>query len=176
MGRRFTSPINPLRNFLLKGKHIHPFVILFVDLFIVFFSFSLSYLIVGGFGFEETDFAEYLLYTASFCLVALTVIYFGRLHTGLLRYSNTTDLFNVFGATLTFTLVFLVLMLVLGSNGVSGDQGSLLLILLVNFFITASLLVAFRLLAKSTFLALSRMVSNREVHRVLIYGSDKNAV
>src|SRR5690606_3491668 len=90
MDRLFTSKITPLRDFLLGGKHIHPYIILFVDLFIVFFSFSLSYLIVGGFGFDEMDFFQYVIYTASFCTVALPVIYLGRLHTGLLRYSNST--------------------------------------------------------------------------------------
>src|SRR5690606_6246095 len=96
--------------------------------------------------------------------------------TGLLRYSNTTDLFNVFGATLTFTLLFLAFVLLLGDNLVNGDLEFLLLTSLVNFFITASLLVAFRLLAKSTYLILSSRASNREIHRVLIYGSDRNAV
>lgn len=176
MGKNFTGNINPFRDFLLKGKHIHPLLILFVDIFIVFFSFSLSYLIVGGFGFEKLSFIHYLKFTGTFCLIALPVIYFARLHTGLLRYSNTVDLFHVFGATLTFSFVYLGLILLIGQNLIAGQMGPLLLTLLVNFFITASLLVAFRLLAKSTYLILARRLSNREVHRVLIYGSDKNAV
>lgn len=177
MGRIFTTTFIPFRDFLFTGKHIHPFVILFIDLFIVFFSFSLSYLIVGGFGFEKIDFIPYLKLTGSFCLVALPVIYFARLHTGLLRYSNTIDLFHVFAAAFTFSVLFLALVLLFGDYFMVGaDNRHLYLTLLVNFFISASLLVAFRLLAKSIYLILTGRMSNRTVHRVLIFGSDKSAV
>src|SRR5690606_31705718 len=56
------------------------------------------------------------------------------------------------------------------------DSKFLLLVLLINFFITSTLLIAFRLLAKATYLILSRRIRNRTVHRVLIFGSDQNAV
>src|SRR5690606_7369773 len=103
-------------------------------------------------------------------------IYLGRLHTGLLRFSNTIDLFRVFAATITFSFLFLILMLLFGGSIINGNYSHLYLILLVNFFITASLLVVFRLFAKSAYIILARRMSNKEVHRVLIYGSDKNAV
>src|SRR5690606_17374373 len=97
-----------LKDFLLSGRHIHPLVILLVDLIIVFCSFSLSYFIFEGFIFVDINIYTYLFYAFSFCLVAFPVIYLGRLHTGLLRFSNTIDLFRVFAATFTFTIVFLV--------------------------------------------------------------------
>src|SRR5690606_9774511 len=85
-------------------------------------------------------------------------------------------LFRVFAATFTFTIAFLVLMLIFGRSIVNGEYAALFLTLLVNFFITASLLVVFRLFAKSVYIILARRMSNKEVHRVLIYGSDKNAI
>jgi len=176
MGKFSTSNFKIIKDFLLTGKHIHPLVILFVDLFIVYFSFSLSYLIVEGFRFNGVDFHQYLIYTIAFCMVALPVIYLGRLHTGLLRFSNTIDLFRVFAATITFSILFLILILLFGRNLIAGNYVPLLLTLLINFFITASLLVIFRLFAKSVYIILARRLLNKEVHRVLIYGSDKNAV
>src|SRR5690606_22040534 len=119
---------------------------------------------------------SYLFYAFSFTIVAFPIIYLGRLHTGLLRFSNTIDLFRVFAATFTFTIAFLVLMLIFGRSIVNGEYAALFLTLLVNFFITASLLVVFRLFAKSVYIILARRMSNKEVHRVLIYGSDKNAI
>jgi len=176
MRKLSTSNFKIIKDFLLTGKHIHPMVILMVDLFIVFFAFSLSYFIVEGFVFADVNIYHYFIYAISFCLVALPVIYFGRLHTGLLRFSNTIDLFRVFAATITFSFIFLVFMLLFGRSIIAGQYAPLYLTLLVNFFITASLLVVFRLFAKSVYIILARRMSNKEVHRVLIYGSDKNAI
>src|SRR5690606_24795859 len=172
----FTSKFNPFRDFLLNDRHIHPYLILLVDVLIVFISFSLSYLIVGGFGFDQMDFLQYLWAAGCFSLVAFPVIYFARLHTGLLRYSNTADLFHIFAATLSFSFLFLAFYYGLGYRWVGMEPKFLLLVLLINFFITSTLLIAFRLLAKAAYLILSRRMYNRTVHRVLIFGSDQNAV
>jgi FlaA1/EpsC-like NDP-sugar epimerase len=176
MERTFTSKFNPLREFLRNDRHIHPYLILLVDILIVFVSFSFSYLIAGGFGFDQMDFFQYLWATGSFCLVAFPVIYFAKLHTGLLRYSNTADLFHIFAATLSFSFLFLAFYYGIGYRWVGLEAKFLLLVLLINFFITSTLLIAFRLLAKATYLVLSRRMHNRTVHRVLIFGSDQNAV
>lgn len=165
-----------IKDLLMNGKHIHPMVILMIDLFIVFFAFTLSYLIVEGFIFTDFNTKQYLVYSICFCLVAFPVIYFGRLHTGLLRFSNTIDLFRVFAATVTFTLIFFIFLLLFGAEIIDGAYAQLYLTLLVNFFITASLLVVFRLFAKSIYIILARRMANKEIHRVLIFGSDKNAV
>lgn len=170
------SKLNPLKNFLRNDRHIHPLLILSVDVLIVFASFSLSYLIIGGFGFEQMDFFQYVWVTGCFCLVALPVIYFAKLHTGLLRYSNTIDFFHIFGATLVFSLVFVGFYYVIGQRWITLNSSFLMLVLLVNFFIVSTLLIAFRILAKATFLILINKMSNRSVHKVLIFGSDQNAV
>lgn len=170
------SKFNPLRDFLRNDRHVHPYMILMVDVLIVFVSFSLSYLIAGGFGFDQMDFLQYLWAVGSFCLVAVPVIYFAKLHTGLLRYSNMADLFHIFAATFSFSCLFLAFYYGLGYRWVGLNMKFLLLVLLINFFISSSLLIAFRLLAKATYLILSRRIHNRAVHRVLIFGSDHNAV
>lgn len=105
------SKLNPLRKFLEDDRHIHPLVILSVDILIVFISFSLAYLIIGGFGFDQIDFVQYLMVTTSICVIALPVIYFSKLHTGLLRYSNTADLFRIFLATIIFFLTLYSILL-----------------------------------------------------------------
>lgn len=176
MKNTFTTTLRPFHDFLRNDRHIHPYVILLLDIVIVYASFSFSYLIAGGFGFEQMDFLQYLWATGCFCLVAFPVIYFARLHTGLLRYSNTADLFNIFAATLAFSLLFVFFYYGLGYRWVSLAPKFIMLVLLINFFIASTLLIAFRLLAKSAYLTLSRRMYNRTVHRVLIFGSDQNAV
>lgn len=176
MEKVLTSKLNPLRNFLKNDKHIHPLLILSVDIFIVFASFSFAYLIIGGFGFDQMEFVPYIMVTGCFCAIALPVIYFSKLHTGLLRYSNSTDLFHIFVAALVFTLLFIVFYYGIGQRWISLNTRFLMLVLLVNFFIVSTLLIAFRLLAKATFLILMSKMTNRAIHRVLIFGSDQNAV
>jgi FlaA1/EpsC-like NDP-sugar epimerase len=171
-----TLSYRKIKGFLLTGRHIHPLLILFVDLFIVFFGFTLSYFIVEGLGFRGFNFSQYYKYTIFFCVVAFPVIYVARLHTGLLRFSNTVDLFRVFVTTLVFSSLFLLFILSFGNKITAGEYLPLFRILLINFFITASLLVVFRLLAKSANVILSRKITNKEIHRVLIYGSDKDAI
>ncbi|WP_339679958.1 nucleoside-diphosphate sugar epimerase/dehydratase [Cyclobacterium marinum] len=170
------SKFNPLRKFLEDDRHIHPFVILSVDILIVFISFSLAYLIIGGFGFDQIDFVQYLIVTACICLIALPVIYFSKLHTGLLRYSNIADLFRIFLATIIFSLLFILFFFGLGHRWIALNYSFLMLVMLVNYFITSTLLIAFRLLAKSTYLSLANKFSNKAVHKVLIFGADQNAV
>ncbi|WP_244948084.1 polysaccharide biosynthesis protein [Cyclobacterium qasimii] len=170
------SKLNPLKNFLKNDKHIHPLLILSVDIFIVFISFTFAFLIIGGFGFDQMEFVQYILATGCFCAIALPVIYFSKLHTGLLRYSNSTDLFHIFIAALGFSLLFVGFYYGIGHRWISLNSSFLMLVLLVNFFIVSTLLIAFRLLAKATFLVLISKMSNRSVHRVLIFGSDQNAV
>lgn len=176
MKKIFTTKYNPLRDFVRNDRHIHPYLILLLDVLIVFVSFTLSYLIAGGFGFDQMDFLQYLWAVGCFCLIAFPVIYFARLHTGLLRYSNTVDLFHIFAATLSFSFLFLAFYYGMGYRWVGLDASFLLLVLLINFFIASTSLIAFRLLAKATYLILSRRIHNRTVHRVLIFGSDQNAV
>ncbi|MBI0400175.1 polysaccharide biosynthesis protein [Cyclobacterium marinum] len=170
------SKFNPLRKFLEDDRHIHPLVILSVDILIVFISFSLAYLIIGGFGFDQIDFVQYLIVTACICVIALPVIYFSKLHTGLLRYSNIADLFRIFLATIIFSLLFILFFFGLGHRWIALNYSFLMLVMLVNYFITSTLLIAFRLLAKSTYLSLANKFSNKAVHKVLIFGADQNAV
>ncbi|WP_460511814.1 polysaccharide biosynthesis protein [Cyclobacterium sediminis] len=170
------SNLNPVKNFLKNDRHIHPLVILSVDILIVFTSFSLAFLIIGGFGFDQMEFVQYLTATACFCAIALPVVYFFKLHTGLLRYSNTIDLFNILAATLTFSLLYILFYYSLGHYWIALNAKFLMLVLLVNFFINSTLLIALRLLAKSTYLILVTKFMNKAQHKVLIYGSDQNAV
>src|SRR5690606_1320193 len=122
------------------------------------------------------DFSQYLVYTSVFCALALPVVYFSGLHTGLLRYSNVRDLFKIFSSTLILSALFLVVMLSFGKAVIAGAEVKLYLNVIINFFITACLLLSFRISAKSIFFALSRSFSNAKIHRVLVLGSDKNAV
>src|SRR5690606_32606233 len=111
-----------------------------------------------------------------FCLIASPVIYLLRMHKGLLRYSNTQDMLRIFGSVFTFSAIFLVASLLFIKPVLYIESTHLFSILIINFFITSSVLFMLRVFAKVTFNIMIKRYSKKEVCRVLIYGSDKNAV
>ncbi|MEO5991710.1 MAG: hypothetical protein ABIP68_08745, partial [Ferruginibacter sp.] len=121
MNQFFISINKRIKEFLRKGRHIHPYIILVIDLLIVIGAFSLSYLIVNGLVPGNFNFRQYYMYAFVMSVISFPVIYFGKLHTGLLRFSNSTDLFRVFAATFTFSLIFLAVLFLFGS-GIIGNE------------------------------------------------------
>lgn len=119
---------------------------------------------------------HYLIYISLFCFIASPVIYFLRLHTGLLRYSNTQDMLRIFGAVLTFSIVFSIVSFLFVQPILHIQLLNLFSILIINFFITSSLLIMLRIFAKAAFYVMIRRYGKKERINVLIYGSDKNAV
>jgi len=176
MNERIFNVKESIKKFLLEGKTISKWVILFLDFLIVSWSFSFSFLLVKGFNFVEIDQNRFFVYVGVFCITAMIVLYFGRMHTGLLRYSNSVDLIRIFSASVTFSVAFLILILLFGSSVIDGAYVNLFLIVLINFFICTSLLVMLRITARNTYQFLTRRFAGRDFVRTLIYGSDRNAV
>ena len=165
-----------MRKFLLQGRTLPRWVIFIVDLIIISWSFSFSYFIVERFEFNDMVRGHYLIYISLFCLIASPVIYFLRLHTGLLRYSNTQDMLRIFGAVLTFSIVFSIVSFLFVQPILHIQVLNLFSILIINFFITSSLLIMLRIFAKAAFYVMIRRYGKKDRINVLIYGSDKNAV
>ncbi|HUH18576.1 nucleoside-diphosphate sugar epimerase/dehydratase [Albibacterium sp.] len=165
-----------MKKFLLQGRTLPRWVIFIVDLIIISWSFSFSYFIVERFEFNDMVRGHYLIYISLFCLIASPVIYFLRLHTGLLRYSNTQDMLRIFGAVLTFSILFSIVSFLFVQPLLHIQLLNLFSILIINFFITSSLLIMLRIFAKAAFYVMIRRYGKKERINVLIYGSDKNAV
>ncbi|HLT42896.1 MAG TPA: hypothetical protein VKZ95_09345, partial [Sphingobacteriaceae bacterium] len=142
----------------------------------IFLSFSLSYIIVASIGLKQARLVEYAYLTGIYLLIAGPVVYFWRLHSGLLRFSSTTDLFRVIGAVSSLSVLLIILLTLYGTQVNDRSLFPYYFVLLINFFISISFLIIFRLTAKSAYLILTRSFSNNETHRVLIYGSDKDAI
>ncbi len=165
-----------MKKFLLQGRTLPRWVIFIVDLIIISWSFSFSYFIVERFEFNDMVRGHYLIYIFLFCLIASPVIYFLRLHTGLLRYSNTQDMLRIFGAVLTFSILFSIVSFLFVQPLLHIQLLNLFSILIINFFITSSLLIMLRIFAKAAFYVMIRRYGKKDRINVLIYGSDKNAV
>ncbi|MFB5944605.1 polysaccharide biosynthesis protein [Albibacterium profundi] len=165
-----------MKEFLLQGRTLPKWMIFVVDMVIISWSFTFSYFIVERFEFSDMVRGHYLIYTGIFCALAVPTVFFMRLHTGLLRYSNTQDMLRIFAAVLTFSILYAVVNMVFIEGVLKITSRHLLSVLIINFFITSSLLIMLRIFAKAAFYVLIRRYGKRETVRVLIYGSDKNAI
>src|SRR5690606_33220926 len=98
---------NYIRDFLSKDKHLPHWLILLADMLIIYFAFSFSYVLLNLAHIELVAFSQYLLYAGTLSTLALPVVYFSKLHTGLLRSSNVRDLFKIFFAAAILSMIFL---------------------------------------------------------------------
>lgn len=130
---------------------------------------------VKQFEFPQIARGHFFIYTSLYFVTCVSVFFLMKVHTGLIRYSNTQDMFRIFSAVLVTSLLYpavnnLVIVRLLGisSLDVSG-------VLLINFFIASSLLIMLRIVIKGVYFYVKRARSNHG-SRVLIYGSDAKAV
>jgi len=116
------------------------------------------------------------VYTAVYSLIVLPVFFLMRIHTGLIRYSDTRDMLKIFSAMLIATVTYVaVAYLILGPLMNIRDR-QLGLVMLINFFIATSVLIMLRISVKSMYFMLMRKMRDVDTVRVLIYGSDQNAI
>lgn len=161
---------------ILRFKTVPRWAILLLDLLILTWSFTLSYFIAKQFNFHDIIRGHFFVYTAIYSGIALPVFFLMRIHTGLIRYSDTRDMLKIFSAMLINSAIYLtVSYLVLGPL-LNIRDGHLGMVMLINFFIATSFLVMLRIAVKSIYFMLMRRVRDVDTVRVLIYGADQNAI
>lgn len=164
-----------MKNFLLLGKSVPRWIILLLDMFIVIWSFASSYFTVQRFEFISILRGHFFVYNAVYCIPAIAVMYFMRIHSGLMRYSNTHDVLRIFSSLFLSSLICLFLvkvwvMPVLGIHSVN-----IYMVLMVNFSISSTLLIMTRTCVRGAFFYLKNY-SNTKKTVIVIYGSDSKAV
>jgi FlaA1/EpsC-like NDP-sugar epimerase len=164
-----------MRKYLLFNKVIPRWMIMVLDLFIITWSFSTSYFVVHRFEFTSILRGFFFSYTSLYVAIAAIVMYVMRIHTGLIRYSNTRDMLRIFGSAFVSSLLYLGITYLWVLPVLKTDAFSLNLVLLVNFSISSALLILLRAAAKSTYYYISNYSSGQK-STVVIYGSDHNAI
>jgi len=164
-----------MKKYLLLNSVVPRWVIVILDFFIVALSFSISYFIVYRFEFINILRGYFFLYTGLYCVTSLAVMFIMRIHTGLIRYSNTRDVLRIFSAVFSCSIIYLVLinMWVLPEWPI--EKVTIDMIMLVNFSVSSTLLILLRTAVKSAYYYINTY-SNATKTVVLIYGSDTSAV
>src|SRR5690606_16712403 len=165
-----------MKELILRFKTVPRWAILLLDLLLLTWAFTLSYFIAKQFNFPEIIRGHFFIYTALYSGLALPVFYFMRIHTGLIRYSDTRDMLKIFSAMLATSVVYMAVAY-LALVPLLGIQGrKLALVMLINFFIGTSFLVMLRITVKSFYFMLMRKARDLDTVRVLIYGADQHAI
>lgn len=164
-----------MKMLVLKSKDVPRWVIQLIDFILISWSFTLSYFIIKHFEFPEIYRGHFFIYTGLYCVISSTVFYCMRIHTGLIRYSNTQDIFRIFSAILISSLAYPIFNQIIIVGYFNIKSLHIANVLLLNFFINSSLLIMLRTAVKETFHFAKRIESSNK-ERVLIYGANNSAV
>jgi FlaA1/EpsC-like NDP-sugar epimerase len=148
---------------------------LILDLIIIAWSFSSSYFIVYRFEFINILRGYFFIYTGLYCVVAAAVMYTMRIHTGLIRYSNTRDVLRIFSSVFISGVIYLAIINIWVLPVLHIPAITINMVMLVNFSVSSTLLIMLRTAVKSTYFYFNSY-SNTQKIVVLIYGSDNSAV
>jgi len=146
-----------------------------IDLFIVTWSFSTSYFIVQRFEFVNILRGYFFIYTGLYCAIAAIVMYAMRIHTGLIRYSNTRDVLRIFSSVFLSSMIYLLFVNIWVMPVLHVNSVTINLVLLINFSVSSTMLILLRTTVKSVYFYINNN-STAQKTVVLIYGSDNNAV
>lgn len=150
-------------------------IILIVDTVIVTASFSLSYFILKEFRFPALVREHFFIHAGLFSLLSLVVFYLMRIYTGLIRYSNTKDMFRIFSSILIISVLYPIFTTIIANRIYHIPSLDMPTLLVLNFFISSSLLIMLRTSIKEVYI-LAKNYAVTDVRRVLIYGSDNHAI
>ncbi|MFT3702517.1 MAG: nucleoside-diphosphate sugar epimerase/dehydratase [Agriterribacter sp.] len=150
-------------------------IILMADTAIATCSFVLSYFILQEFRFPVLIRGHFFIYAGLFSATSMAVFYLMRIYKGLIRYSNTKDMFRIFSAVLAVSLLYPVVSELVAHRIYHIPALDMPTLLVLNFFISSSLLIMLRTSIKEVYiLAKGSVLSN--VKKVLVYGSDQKAI
>ena len=164
-----------MKIFYDKPFTVPRWIILMADTVIVTASFVLSYFILKQFQFPVLVRGHFFIHAGLFSLLSLAVFYFMRIYMGLIRYSNTKDMFRIFSAILVVSLLYPFVSGVIAGRLYHIPSLDMPTLLVLNFFISSSLLILFRTSIKEVYI-LAKGYAMADVKKVLIYGSDDHAI
>lgn len=159
-----------IRNLLFQDKFHSKWLVLFTDMLIVISSICLSFSLKGKLNLKHDN----LFYMALYCGNALLIFTLMRVHTRIVRYSNTRDMLRVLFTVLLSSMSFVFLCLSL--FGTYFSVAGLGAILLVNFFISSSLLMGVRIIIKDLFKYIDEPGFSIKRDNVLIYGAGNHSI
>lgn len=163
--------IHPYMKTFFLNKALPKWIILLIDQVITSWAFVFSFLLIRQFEFTDLLRGHFTIYVGLYCLVYLGVSVAMRIHTGLIRYSGTEDIYRIFTAVFLSSVVYGAAVGILVGPMFHLRSVNIYVVLLVNFFISSSLLIMLRIGAKALFYYIKRSTGGIK-ETVVIYGAN----
>ena len=165
---------NKIKNLLFSLNYLPRWMVFFMDVFLTIISSQISYIIVRSL---RVKFYDTLDVPSRYGIVVLVNIFFFivfKTYSGILRYSTFID-----GIKLLYSTVCTFFTLVLINYSTYyfiGEKIYLLPSLGIDFIITFSALLLFRVFIKVVYENISIYEKNSKAQRAVVYGTDANAI
>lgn len=167
-----TARLRSLTNVRTLG-YLPRWLILFIDLGVVFLSFLVTYFLFNEMGLEYVLHSKIIYFFPSYVFLHVVVFWIFRTYSGIIRHSSYIDAVKIFTALLVLFVVGVLLNFVVflvWDEKVFMNTG-----LLINTIFSFAGLFLYRIIVKQTFEIYIRDVSDSSV-KALIYGSDSSAI
>lgn len=151
-------------------------LILCIDQFILSWALCMSLLLIHRIDFIGLLDLSHLAYILLFHCIAIPVFILMEIHTGIIRYSNTKDMVRIFLAVLLSSILFTGISNLFIVPYLQLELSWLDTVLLLNFFISSSLLILLRIVVKGLFSYFKDLEGGEQKEKILIYGSDATAI
>lgn len=161
---------------IFQEKAHSRWLILFIDQFILSWGLCMSLLLIHKIEFIGLLDLHHLAYIVLFHFIAIPVFILMEIHTGIIRYSNTKDMVRIFLAVLLSSILFTSLSNLFIIPYLQLELNWLDTVLLLNFFISSSLLILLRIVVKGLFSYFKDLESGAQKEKILIYGSGATAI
>lgn len=164
-----------MKKFILTDLVVPRWIILIIDSLIYLGSYIISLFFIKDFNPIKTIEAINSSHILLYLFASLGWYLYFHLHTGLLRYSNSTDFFRIIRSNI-FTHLSVILIHLIAAY-LFNIGGSLPLKEIgLSFFVSSSFLIFLRILVKGIFISYFRKGHTKNQVPVLIYGSGTNAI
>jgi FlaA1/EpsC-like NDP-sugar epimerase len=159
----------------LRKRALSKWFIFLIDQVIICWSLTISLFVVLEFHFNEILRGYFFIYTGIYLLITTIVFIRMRIHTGILRYSNLEDIYKIFSAVLLSSIIYWCIVNFGVKYYLHSEWHKFSLSVLLNFFISSSLLISLRIYVKNFFSSIKPVACDgKEV--VLIYGSEESSI
>ncbi len=145
-----------------------------MDVGIITFSIILSFFLRYNFNFSEIHFEKVFVVSLLVIIIKSLIFYLFRLHVNIIRYTSIRDLFRIVAVTFLSTLVLFSIDLIYYVLSTERFFYTKLTVLVIDFFITAYIMVFTRMLVK--LLYTEWRTNTNEKLNTIIFGTEDLAV
>ena len=163
-------------NFFKQGQiEVPRWTILVLDQVLAVSVFLVSYFSIRSFDLQSLFLGHILTYTLLYIFFSVSVFYFMKIHTGLIRYSNSYDLIKIMKALFFSSLLFFIVVQGYWEIGFGTYSKNVNALLIFNFILASSVLILVRITLKEVF-NFARATANTNQSQILICGTGHSSL